>query len=480
MHAGRRVRRRPSPSPRRAVRRRQHRPPATAAAPAASCRGGLRSARRPAQPCESTVVCGDGKVNGTEHCDDGNTARRRRLLAGCKLESGWTCPTPGGACRRTRCGDGITRRHRAVRRRQHRHRRRLQRDLHRSRARCPPSGNGWACADGPGSACTPHHLRRRRSRGLRAVRRRQQRHLVDGCTPVLSHRADLPHRAAAPAPPRAATACCWPSTSPTARVRRRQHRRRRRLLARPARSRRATTCTDVPVTQDPLDACPIVYRDFNGRYNDHRPTAAPGLRALSARILTPSIVHDDAWRGRHSRLHRIGTAPRTGRPPTDTTSRPASQRRDLDYFACWYTDNAHVQQAVVDSPDVLPMTARAARLTSSPYDRPRPFFPIDGNWAGATPGHRANGTAQLHFTEARSWFQYQGGESSTSPATTTSGSSSTGSSRSTSAACTAPGTGPSPSTPPTARQGLRLPGRRACGTNGCTTTRCQLRRSRPG
>ncbi|HEU4583937.1 MAG TPA: DUF4215 domain-containing protein, partial [Polyangiaceae bacterium] len=55
--------------------------------------------------CTSTVVCGDGVVNGAETCDDGGTLGGDGCNASCKIEAGWICPV-GGVCR-TVCGDGI-------------------------------------------------------------------------------------------------------------------------------------------------------------------------------------------------------------------------------------------------------------------------------------------------------------------------------------------------------------------------------------
>jgi fibro-slime domain-containing protein len=55
--------------------------------------------------CTSTVVCGDGIVNGTETCDDHNTLANDGCNASCQIEAGWICPG-GGVCR-TVCGDGI-------------------------------------------------------------------------------------------------------------------------------------------------------------------------------------------------------------------------------------------------------------------------------------------------------------------------------------------------------------------------------------
>ncbi|WP_375743903.1 DUF4215 domain-containing protein [Corallococcus interemptor] len=53
-----------------------------------------------------TGVCGDGRVDGTESCDDSNTASGDGCSASCAVEPGWQCPASGGACG-TVCGDAI-------------------------------------------------------------------------------------------------------------------------------------------------------------------------------------------------------------------------------------------------------------------------------------------------------------------------------------------------------------------------------------
>jgi len=51
-------------------------------------------------------VCGDGKVAGSETCDDGNTNNYDGCSFACVVETGWTCGD-GTACDPV-CGDGIT------------------------------------------------------------------------------------------------------------------------------------------------------------------------------------------------------------------------------------------------------------------------------------------------------------------------------------------------------------------------------------
>lgn len=53
----------------------------------------------PGQPCVSTVVCGDGLVTGNEVCDDGNTHGGDGCAADCmSVDLGYSCPKPGQPC----------------------------------------------------------------------------------------------------------------------------------------------------------------------------------------------------------------------------------------------------------------------------------------------------------------------------------------------------------------------------------------------
>ena len=63
-------------------------------------------------PCRA-AKCGDGLIAGKEQCDDGNSKSGDGCSATCTLEApgptekdGWVCPTPGKACVRTTCGNG--------------------------------------------------------------------------------------------------------------------------------------------------------------------------------------------------------------------------------------------------------------------------------------------------------------------------------------------------------------------------------------
>ena len=74
--------------------------PATAARRRCQLGAELRRARHPGQPCVSTVVCGDGKITGSETCDDGNTTRGRRLLGDVPGRDRLELPDAGAALHR--------------------------------------------------------------------------------------------------------------------------------------------------------------------------------------------------------------------------------------------------------------------------------------------------------------------------------------------------------------------------------------------
>ncbi len=63
----------------------------------------------PGEACELIVVCGDGLVTGVELCDDGNTEPGDGCSAQCSsIEPGYRCPLAGGRCTPTdqACGNG--------------------------------------------------------------------------------------------------------------------------------------------------------------------------------------------------------------------------------------------------------------------------------------------------------------------------------------------------------------------------------------
>src|SRR5688572_18812984 len=62
------------------------------------------------QACVSLIVCGDGKIGGTESCDDANKLDGDGCSAMCLVEAGYACGTPGQPCTKVptaACGDSV-------------------------------------------------------------------------------------------------------------------------------------------------------------------------------------------------------------------------------------------------------------------------------------------------------------------------------------------------------------------------------------
>ena len=64
------------------------------------------------KPCLFTppplpAQCGNGVIETSEGCDDGNAQSGDGCSSTCQLEAGWRCPTANAACVAARCGDGI-------------------------------------------------------------------------------------------------------------------------------------------------------------------------------------------------------------------------------------------------------------------------------------------------------------------------------------------------------------------------------------
>jgi fibro-slime domain-containing protein len=61
----------------------------------------------PGQPCHNMAKCGNGVLTSDETCDDGNTGSGDGCSADCTtIENGWQCRVPGKPCI-ARCGDGV-------------------------------------------------------------------------------------------------------------------------------------------------------------------------------------------------------------------------------------------------------------------------------------------------------------------------------------------------------------------------------------
>src|SRR6185369_4875870 len=57
-------------------------------------------------PMIDTDLCGNGRGDGAEECDDGDTDSGDGCSTLCQIEPGWTCPAFGQPCQPPVCGDG--------------------------------------------------------------------------------------------------------------------------------------------------------------------------------------------------------------------------------------------------------------------------------------------------------------------------------------------------------------------------------------
>ncbi len=62
---------------------------------------------QPSEPCRPYAKCGDGRVSFPEQCDDGNVEGRDGCSALCKTEIGFKCNGEPSECMETVCGDGV-------------------------------------------------------------------------------------------------------------------------------------------------------------------------------------------------------------------------------------------------------------------------------------------------------------------------------------------------------------------------------------
>jgi len=60
----------------------------------------------PGKPCALIGTCGDGRLKAGEDCDDGNPDSLDGCSSTCKVEVGWACPILNAACFAAACGDG--------------------------------------------------------------------------------------------------------------------------------------------------------------------------------------------------------------------------------------------------------------------------------------------------------------------------------------------------------------------------------------
>jgi len=334
----------------------------------------------PGIPCVLKQACGNGIIETGESCDDHNTVAGDGCDANCNLEPGWTCPSAGIRCGATACGDGII----------------------AGFEECDDgnTGAGDGCSDTctveeghacniPGQACTPVVC----GNGVRegAEQCDDGNHdLGDGCD-TQCHREPVcangtcqavcgdgviqPGEACDDGNTRNFDGCASDCTVET-----------------------GFTCTPKLNGDDPTFTVSIVYRDFRG--NDlTNPAGHPDFQNANDNGIVTGIVGDTLDATRH-------------KPVYAHTGNFKSVHGAMG-FDQWYRDTPGVNITIPDKL-VLGRQSLGVYLFNN-----QSFFPLD-NRGFTAPGNvptepmRADHAGTLHnfsFTsELRYWFTYKGGE----------------------------------------------------------------------
>ena len=365
--------------------------------------------------------CGDGLVEASEQCDDGNTTSGDGCSSTCMLECGWECPCGGAACGAAKCGDGkvaggeqcddgnLT-------------------DGDGCSAACTleskPAGvpEGWVCTspasaagDGGASTCKGPTTCTTTVCGNSKVEGSEQCDdgndvTGDGCSPFCRLEPKCPAAGGA------CTNVCGSGLILTGDGKQCDDGNTVNgdgcssdCMIEPG-----FTCMNVPVNLNPL-ILPVVYHDFES-WKDDPPHGHPdfqhyqgsGVAGMAQQMLGPKGVPVHAagcvaWSSNNC-------APGGATPTWDPT---------VDWFGMWYVDNAMAAGVTYDKTLVQTLTLGGqingvASATCGTTGQPgctsyqfssTAFFPIDGMGWGNTPGQTHN----FGFTSVtRYWFQYAG------------------------------------------------------------------------
>ncbi len=340
----------------------------------------------PGKACREAMSCGDRRLVGKEQCDDGNTMSGDGCDANCGVETGWICPA-GSVCRAARCGDAVR-----VGREQCDDGNAQPNDgcSQGCLVEGPPvnEGNGWVCPPG-GGACTRTQCGNQKVEGNEPCDDGNAE-IGDGCTPLCRPE---------PACPAAGGACSsvcgdgllLPDDAAAGQACDDANRQPGDGCSADCKVETGYRCEAAPTREDAL-VLPVVYRDFkaNGEVDGH-----PDFERFEG-FGEPGIVEP--------RLDPQGRPRHVAQPRNFTVNGDAGVTED--FFAMWFRDNQRYNRTVID---VLRLPRVGTAFTASNPN----FFPLDGRGFGnytLRPDH-AGIVRNFHFTsEVRTFFQYQGNE----------------------------------------------------------------------
>jgi fibro-slime domain-containing protein len=306
-------------------------------------------------------VCGDGKINLGETCDDQNTASGDGCSSECQVEPGYKCPVVGALCMAALCGDSI-----------------VAGDEQCDDGNANPGDGcsdicqlepGYKCPT-PGQPCVPTVCGDGVAEGTEQCDDGND-DLGDGCTPFCTREPDCSQGACTSACgdgillPNSSEECDDGNTqdgdgcSSTCHV------------------EPGFVCDNVAQSSDHLDL-PIVIRDFTPSHPDFEHECCGSDHGITTGLLGAD--------NKPVYANPQGTTPMT------------SGQANFDQ---WYRDTSGVNLTILQ-------TLTLGQLPTGEYQfASGAFFPIDGQGFG----DYANSGHNFHFTsEVRYWFEYQGGE----------------------------------------------------------------------
>jgi len=364
------------------------------------------------QPCVSTVVCGDSKLSGSETCDDGNDTAADGCSDACLIEDGYDCPGTGRACRAAACGDSIMAGRETCDDGNTNNGDGCSSDCKLEFA-AAGEGDGWICPT-PGQAC----IRTTCGNGIPEGSEQcddGNNDMGDGCSPFCRTEPACPAGGGG-----CLTACgdglllgdditagqqCDDGNTVSGDG-----------CSADCKIEDGYTCQTETVRPDPL-VLPVVYRDFrdssrsNGHPDFQRFFCFGGRNDLNR---VPGMVEDTL--GTDGKPVHVSTIKDLSSNNWAANTRVCGgaaaslvqhgHSGGVDYFDMWFRDVPAYNRTIVKTMTLSGQGANAFRFDDGLY------FPINNEGWGNSPGYTGNPGRNYHFTsEVRYWFEYAGGES---------------------------------------------------------------------